>query len=77
MMTAPKRTSEPFEISRRFHSALWAKVVSLEANAQKDELFAAALHDLGHFQRQTLLVQAQRDDAGRFRNFLARTRIRA
>ena len=75
-MTAPKPTSEPFEISLRFHCALWAKVCLLEANAQKDELFAASLDHLGHRRRQKLLVQAQRDDARRFRNFLAGTRVR-
>ncbi len=75
-MTAPKHTSEPFEISMRFHCALWAKVLSLEANAQKDELFAASLDHLGHRRRQQRLVQAQRDEAGRFRNFLAGARIR-
>jgi hypothetical protein len=31
---------------------------------------------VGHLQRQKLLVQAQRDDAKRFRNFLAGTRVR-
>ncbi len=75
-MTAPKLTAEPYEISLRFHCALWANVFRLEANALKDELFAASLHNLGHRRRQNRLVQAQRDEAGRFRNFLAATRIR-
>ena len=44
-----KTTSEPFEISLRFHCALWARICRLEANAQKDELFAASLAPpLGH-----------------------------
>ncbi len=75
-MTAPKHTSEPFEISLRFHCALWTLVCRLEANARKDELFADSLEHLGHRQRQKLLVQAQREEARRFRNFLAGTRIR-
>ena len=76
MMTHPSLASEPYQISLRFHRALWAQVFSLEANAQKDELFADSLEHLGHRQRQNLLVQVQRDDARRLRNFLARTRIR-
>jgi len=75
-MTRPNLSTEPFEISVRFYRALWAKVFSLEADALKDELFAASLHDLGHRRRHKLLVQAQRDEARRFRNFLAATRIR-
>ncbi len=75
-MTIPTLNSEPYEISLRFYCALEAKALSLEADAQKDELFAASLHHPGHRHRQNLLIQAQRDDAGRFRNFLARTRIR-
>ncbi len=75
-MTAPNTTAEPFEISLRFHCALWALVCRLEANARKDDLFADSLHHRGHRQRQKLLVQAQLEEAGRFRSFLAATRIR-
>jgi len=75
-MTTPKLDREPYEISVRVYLALWAKVLSLEADAQTDELFAASLEDPGHRRRQNLLAQVQRDDAGRFRNFLADARIR-
>jgi hypothetical protein len=69
--------SEPYEISVRFYIALWANALRLEAAADRDELSAASLEDPGHLQRQKLLVQVQREDAARFRNFLADTRIRS
>jgi hypothetical protein len=75
-VTLPKLICEPYEITLRFYCALEAKALSLEADAQKDELFAASLNHPGHRHRQNLLIQAQRDDADRFRDFLARTRIR-
>ncbi|HET6216285.1 MAG TPA: hypothetical protein VFE27_04640 [Acidobacteriaceae bacterium] len=75
-MAIPKLNCEPYEISLRFYCALEAKALSLEAGAQKDELFAASLNHPGHRHRQNLLIQAQPDDAGRLRDFLTRTRIR-
>jgi hypothetical protein len=76
-MTRPQLNSEPYEISVRFYGALRAKVLRLEADAHKDELVAASLEHPGHLQRQKLLIQAQREDAARLRNFLAGTRIRS
>jgi hypothetical protein len=67
---------EPYEISLRFYHALHARAASLEADAEKDESFASSLEDPGHLLRQRLLIQAQRDEAGRLRDFLAKTRIR-
>ena len=75
-MTPSKINSEPYEISLRFYLALCAKVLSLEADAEKDELLASSLEHPGHLLRQQSLIQAQRDEAGRLRNFLAETRIR-
>jgi hypothetical protein len=75
-MTLSKLNSEPYEISLRFYSALRERGLRLEAQAQKDELFAASLDHPGHLQRHSLLIQAQREDAGRIRDFLAGTRIR-
>jgi hypothetical protein len=75
-MTRPQLSSEPHEISVRFYLALQSKALRLEADARKDELAAASLEHPGHLQRQRLLVQAQREDAARFRTFLAGTRIR-
>jgi hypothetical protein len=76
-MTRPQLNNEPYEISVRFYCALRAKAARLEADACKDELVAASLEHPGHRQRQKLLIQAQREDAARFRNFLAGTRIRS
>jgi hypothetical protein len=76
-MTQTQLKSEPYEISVRFYIALWANALRLEADADKDELAAASLEHPGHLQRQKLLVQAQREDAARFRTFLAGTRIRS
>jgi hypothetical protein len=76
-MSHSQPDSEPYEISARFHRALQAKALRLEADAREDERAATSLHHPGHLQRQKLLIQAQRRDAGRFRNFLARTRIRS
>ena len=75
-MTTPKLNSEPYEISARFYRALRAKALSLEADAEKDEVFANSLEHPGHLRRQTFLIQAQREQARRLRNFLAETRIR-
>lgn len=76
-MTHTQLNSEPYEISIRFYDALCAKALRLEADAQQDELVAATLEHPGHFARQSLLIQSQREDAARLRNFLARTRIRS
>jgi hypothetical protein len=75
-MTIPKLISEPYEISSRFYRALQEKASSLESDAQKDEVFAQSLENPGHIQRQNLLIEAQRDKARQFRNFLAGARIR-
>lgn len=75
-MTHIQLNSEPYEISVRFYDALWAKALRLEADAHQDELVAASLEHPGHFERQKLLIQTQREQATRLRNFLARTRIR-
>ena len=76
-MSHPRPESEPYEISARFHRVLQAKAQRLEADAREDERAAASLEHPGHLQRQKLLIQAQRRDAGRFRTFLALTRIRS
>jgi hypothetical protein len=76
-MTQTQLKSEPYEISVRFYDALRAKALRLEADADQDELVAASLEHPGHLKRQKLLIQTQREDAARFRNFLAGTRIRS
>jgi hypothetical protein len=75
-MARPDLHSEPYEVSPRFYAAMQAKALSLEANARQDELFAASLEDPNHRERQNRLVQAQREQAERLRNFLADTRMR-
>jgi hypothetical protein len=67
---------EPYQISPRFYQALQAKATSLENDAQQDEAFASALDNPGHLERQNRLVQAQRDQASRLRDFLAASEIR-
>jgi hypothetical protein len=67
---------EPYHISPRFYQALRAKATSLESDAQKDELFASTLDNPGHLERQNRLIQAQRDQARRLRDFLAASDIR-
>jgi hypothetical protein len=76
-MTHTQLKSEPYEISVRFYDALRAKALRLEADADQDEFVAASLEHPGHLKRQKLLIQTQREDAARFRNFLACTRIRS
>ena len=67
---------EPYEISPRFYRALEAKALSLENDARQDEAFAATLENPGHLQRQYRLIDTQRDQARRLRDFLAASRIR-
>jgi hypothetical protein len=76
-MKPAQLNNEPYEISVRFYDALRAKALRLETDAQQDELVAASLEHPGHFERQKLLIQRQREDAARLRSFLARTRIRS
>ena len=67
---------ELYEISPRFYRALEAKALSLENDARQDEAFAATLENRDHLQRQYLLIDTERDQAKRLRDFLAASRIR-
>jgi hypothetical protein len=67
---------EPYHLSPRFYQALQAKALSLENDAQKDEVFASTLDNPGHLERHNRLIQAQRDQATRLRDFLAASQIR-
>lgn len=68
---------EPYELSPRFYRALQAKALCLEVDALRDELFSLTLTNPEHIRRHRLLVQAQRDEADRLRDFLARTAVAA
>lgn len=72
-MATAKFAREPFQVSSRFYRALQAKAIALETAASNDEIFAASLHHPDHLRRQWLLIQAQRDEAERLRDFLTRT----
>jgi hypothetical protein len=74
--TALNLNQDPYYISPRFYRALHAKATSLESDAQKDELFASTLDNPSHLERQNRLIQAQRDQARRLRDFLAASDIR-
>jgi hypothetical protein len=67
---------EPYHISPRFYQALEAKALRLENDALKDEVFASTLENPGHLERHNRLIQAQRDQARRLRDFLAASQIR-
>ncbi len=65
--------SQPYEIGARLYRTLQAKAMLLEIEALRDELAAANIEDSDQMRRQRLLIQAQRDDAERLRNFLVKT----
>jgi hypothetical protein len=67
---------EPYEISARFYRALLVKALHLEVDALRDEMAAATMDNPDQLRRQRLLVQAQRDEADRLRDFLTATSLR-
>jgi hypothetical protein len=75
-MATLKLETEPYQISSRFYRAMQAKALTLEVDALRDELFAASIDHPDHLRRQHILIQAQRDEAERLRNFLTGTRVR-
>ena len=74
--TMSKHDQEFYEVSARFYLAMQTKALSLEENAQHDELIVSTLEHFGHVQRQQRLVCAQRNQAKRLRQFLANARVR-
>jgi hypothetical protein len=66
-------TREPYQLSPRFFRAMQAKALALEANALRDELVADTFEHPDQIRRHRLLIQAQRDEAERLRDFLNRT----
>ncbi len=67
---------ELYQISERFHRALQTKALKLEVDAVRDELASCTMENPDQLRRQRLLIQAQRDEAERFRDFLTRTVLR-
>jgi hypothetical protein len=66
---------EPYQLSARFHRALQTKALILEVDALRDELAANTIFDQDQLRRHRLLIQAQRDEAARLRDFLTRTQV--
>ncbi len=67
---------DPYQISQRLHRAIQTKALTLEVDALRDELMAHAIDNPDQLRRQRLLIQAQRDEADRLRDFLNRTSVR-
>ncbi len=67
---------DPYHISQRLHRAIETKALTLEVDALRDELAACAIDNPDQLRRQRLLIQAQRDEAERLRDFLTRTSVR-
>ena len=67
---------DPYHISLRLHRAIQTKALLLEVDALRDELAACAIENPDQLRRQRLLIQAQRDEAERLRDFLTRTSVR-
>lgn len=71
-----KEDMDPYQISHRLHRAIQTKALTLEVDALRDELVAHAIDHPDQLRRQRLLIQAQRDEAERLRDFLNRTSVR-
>jgi hypothetical protein len=67
---------EPYQIGERLYRALQTKALRLEVDALRDELVMCGMENADQLRRQRLLIQAQRDEAERFRDFLTRSSIR-
>jgi hypothetical protein len=75
-MTFQLPTDEPYQIGQRLYRFLLARALMLEVDALRDEILSAATENRDQLRRQRLLIQAQRDEAERLREFLRRTTLR-
>jgi hypothetical protein len=75
-MQSEESRRDLYHISQRLHHVLQTKALMLEIDALRDELTAFGLEDADQLRRQRLLIQAQRDEAERLRDFLTRTSVR-
>jgi uncharacterized coiled-coil protein SlyX len=65
-----------YEISPRFRQTIEERIKRLERDAAWDEQMLEALTHPDHLRRHRRLVEVQRSEAERMRQFLARTRTR-
>lgn len=77
MQSEEKHDDLYYHISQRLHCAIQSKALVLEIDAVRDEITAGTIENPDHLRRQRLLIQAQRDEAERLRDFLTRTKVRA
>ena len=74
-MTFPIPNREPYHVTPRFYRAMQSKVLKLEIDALCDELVTVGITNADQLRRQRLLIQAQRDEADRLRDFLSFTAV--
>lgn len=67
---------DAFEIRLRFRRIIEERIERLERDAANDEAFLVFLENSDHIRRQMRLVDAQRAEAMRMRQFLDRSRPR-
>ena len=77
IMRSERSTTTLYHISQRLHCAIQSKALVLEVDALRDELAACSIENADHLRRQRLLIQAQRDEAERMRDFLDQDQRRA
>jgi hypothetical protein len=67
---------ETYEISPRFRQTMETRIARLEQDADSDELTLALLTHEDHRRRHIRLIEIQRSEACRMRQFLERSRPR-
>ena len=77
MMQPEMSIYEPYQISERLYRTLQSKALRFEVDALRDELATCSMENADQLRRQRLLVQVQRDEAERFRDFLTRTIVQS
>jgi hypothetical protein len=69
-------SQDTFEVSARFGQMILARILDLELGASHDEKIISSLLSGDHRRRQQKLVDEQRAEAGRMRDFLSQAKIR-
>jgi hypothetical protein len=75
MTPTHKTTTERYQISGRFFRSMQARALTLEVNAVRDEVAARTVDNPDQLRRLRWLIQAQRDEASRLRDFLTRASV--